>query len=122
MTRRIFATLAVVVAVSVSLAAAQGRASQAESTQTMSAIGIVTSVSGESLVIKVSRTTSMTFALDSATRVLKRGTGAKVRPAIFVPGQAIKVTDVLHQGDLVMVMYRKTGATLLASEIRVAGR
>jgi hypothetical protein len=113
---RVFATLAAVIAVSVSLAAAQGSAGIAQATKKMSATGTVVSVSSASLVIEGKEQQSLTFAVDSATRILARGALRKLlQPAIGRPGRTI--TDLLHRGDLVTVSFYLTGAPLRASEV-----
>jgi hypothetical protein len=83
---RVFATLAAVIAVSVSLAAAQGSARGSEATKKMSATGTVVSVSSASLVIEGKEQRSLTFAVDSATRIFARGAIRKLlQPAIGRP-------------------------------------
>ena len=115
-------TLAAVLAVAMSLAAAQGKPGQAPSTKTMSATGVVTAVTTGSLVIEGNRKRSMTFTLDSATRVLKKGR-ARLITLRFERGEAgLKITDVLHAGDRVMVRFQIAGTTLKAIEIRVLSK
>jgi hypothetical protein len=125
MTRTVFATLAAALAVSVSLGAGQGSADKAPATKKMSATGIVTAVSSTSLVIEGKEQQSITFVVDSKTRLLARGAIVKIRPrpAIGTPGR--KITDVLHRGDLVTVSFELTAPPLRASEVRLvraAGR
>src|SRR6266699_3450928 len=97
MTRSVVAILAAVTVVSVCLSAAQGSARNAQATKKMSATGIVTSVSSASLVIEGKEKQSITFAVDSTTRIFARGRIMKIgsRPAIGAPG--LKITDVLHR-------------------------
>ena len=119
MTRSLFAMLEMVLAVSVSLGAAQGSASNAQAAKKMSATGIVTSVSSTSLVIEGKEQQSITFVVDSKTRLLARGAIWKIRPqpAVGTPGR--KITDVLHRGDTVTVTFYLTDAPLRASEVRL---
>jgi hypothetical protein len=118
MTRSIFAILAAMLAASVSLAgAAQGSANNTQASKKMSATGIVMSVSSASLVIEGNEKHSITFAVDSTTRILARGRITKIRPAIGTPGP--KITDVLHRGDLITVSFYLTGTALHADEVRV---
>ena len=71
MTFKIVAPLVVVLAVTVSLAAAEGNA------RTKSATGVVTSVSDGSLVVDAGGGKSLTFAVHNTTHVLKRGATSK---------------------------------------------
>jgi hypothetical protein len=118
MTRSVFATVAAVLA-SVSLATTQGSAGNAQATKKMSATGIVTSVSSASLVIEGNEKQSITFAVDSTTRLLARGRIVKIRPHPAIGAPGLKITDVLHLGDLVTVSFYLTGPLLRASEVRV---
>jgi hypothetical protein len=125
MTRSLFTILAMVLAVSVSLGAAQGSASNAQAAKKMSATGIVTSVSSTSLVIEGKEQQSITFVVDSKTRLLARGAIVKIRPRPAIGGPGLKITDMLHRGDLVTVSFDLTAAPLRASEVRLvraAGR
>ena len=119
MTRSVFATPAAVILVSVCLSAAQGSAGNAQAAKKMSATGIVTSVSSASLVIEGNEKQSITFAVDSTTRLLARGRTVKIRPHPAIGAPGLKITDVLHVGDLVTVSFYLTGPPLRASEVRV---
>jgi len=116
MTRSIFAILVTMLAASVSLTAAR-QAPATQPTKTLSATGIVTSVSNASLVIEGKEKHFITFVVDSTTRILARGRITKIRPAIGTPGP--KITDILHRGDLVTVSFYLTGNTLRAREVRL---
>ena len=115
MTGSIFAILAILLTASASLTAAREAPTQA--TKTLSATGIVTSVSNASLVIEGKEKHFITFVVDSTTRILARGRITKIRPAIGTPGP--KITDILHRGDLVTVSFYLTGNTLRAREVRL---
>ena len=119
MTRSVFATLAAVLAVSVSHGAAQGGAGIAQATKKMSATGTVVSVSNASLVIEGREQRSITFTVDSKTRLLARGSTRKIRPRPTIDVAGLKITDFVHKGDLVTVSFYLTGAPLRAIEIRV---
>ena len=117
MTLRVYAIWSVL-AVGVSLAAAPGSAGQAAGAKTMSATGVVTSVSGYSLVIEGSAKKSITFTVDAKTRVFKRST-----PRILPPGRrSPSLVSVVHPGDRVTVRFQIVGTTILAAEIRVLGK
>ena len=121
MSLSICATLAAAFAVTVRLAAGQEGVGQAPSTKTMSATGVVTSVSTRSLVIEGTGRKSLTFALDSGTRVFSRGR-ASVRPFPLRPGGdevSWAIPDFVHVGDRVTVRFQIAGVALKAIEIRV---
>jgi hypothetical protein len=124
MSLRICARLAAAFAMTVSLAAGQGGAvGQAPSTKTLSATGVVTSVSARSLVIEGTGKRSLTFTLDSKTRVFSRG--ARVRPLPLRPGgdeASLAITDFVHSGDRVTVRFQLAGTALKAFEIRVLSK
>jgi hypothetical protein len=124
MSLRICATLAAAFAVTVSLAAGQGDVGQAPSTKTMSATGVVTSVSARSLVIQGTGKRSMTFTLDSRTRVFSRGrAGFRAFPLRPEEGAASSaITDFVHSGDRVTVSFQIAGIALKAIEIRVLSK
>ena len=122
MTRTVSATLAAVLAVSVSLGAAQGSASNAQAAKKMSATGIVTSVSSTSLVIEGKEQQSITFVVNSKTRLFARGAIVKIRPRPAIGAPGLKITDMLHKGDLVTVSFYLTDAPLRASEVRLVRR
>ena len=119
---RICATLAAAFAVSVSLAAGQGGVSQAPSTRTLSATGVVTSVSARSLVIEGTGKRSLTFILDSGTRVLSSGQARLLPPAPRRPEASSAVPDFVHSGDRVTVRFQIAGTVLKATEIRVLSK
>jgi len=114
MTGSIFAILAMMLAASASLTAARA---PTQATKTLSATGIVMSVSNASLVIEGKEKHFITFVVDSTTRILTRGMITKIRPAIGTPGP--KITDILHRGDLVTVSFYLSGNTLRAREVRL---
>ena len=124
MSLSICATLAAAFAVTVSLAAGQGGVGQAPSTKTMSATGVVTSVSARSLVIEGTGKKSMAFILDAGTRVFSRGR-ASVRPFPLRPGgdeASSAITDFVHVGDRVTVRFQIAGTALKAIEIRILAK
>ena len=88
--------------------------SKAESSE-----GTVDSVSGSSITVMGSTggggTFTQSFALDGSTKIVGEGAGT----AAAARGGKFVATDYIAKGDRVRVTYRSTGATLVASEIRV---
>src|SRR5437667_12583751 len=98
MTFRVCAVLAAVLAVSVSVAAAQGSAGKA-SAKTRSTTGVVSSVSAASLVLEGSSKKPMTFTVDRATKILKQGATAKTKERQAAGAPGLVITDVGHSRD-----------------------
>jgi len=109
--------LIVVVLSVVALCAAQvGIQAQSKGTsKTMSATGVVKSVSGSSLVV-TSAGKDMTFAMDSSTKFVGKGLGTK--------SAAGKMTaaDAVHEGDQVKVSYHDMSGTLHAAQVNVTAK
>jgi hypothetical protein len=82
-----------------------------------SAAGRVTALTAGSLTIK-SGSGEMTFSVDPKTRVLARGAGAATQEA-RAAGSGPAITDLVKVGEDVVVTYRKSGNTNLATEVRV---
>jgi hypothetical protein len=122
MSLRICATLTAAFAVTVSLAAGQEGVGQAPGTKTLSATGAVTSVSTRSLVIEGTGKRSLTFTLDSGTRVLSRGRARLLPPAPRRPEISSAIPDFVHSGDRVTVRFQVSGTVLKAIEIRVLAK
>jgi hypothetical protein len=60
----------------------------------------------------------MTFTVDRDTDVLARGAGKATRMA----GGGVPFTDLVHNGDIVTVLYRDVNGSLKVSEIQIRGR
>lgn len=84
---------------------------------TLNATGVVSSVSGNSLVIK-SATGEMTFVIESDTEVIASGAGTASR-AKKAAGEKTTITDFVAAGDTVAVHYREAGAAKNARSVRV---
>ena len=119
MTLRILGTLAMAVALSIGLSAAQTKAAKAS---TGSATGVVTSVSQGSLAIEASGKKTMTFTIDSSTKVLARGSTAKTKEKKDAGAPGLAITDMVKTGSQVTVKYTKTGDTMKATQVSVASR
>jgi hypothetical protein len=116
MTLKIFAPLVAVLAVTVSLAAAENNS------RTKSATGVVTSVSDGSLIIEAGGGVSLTFAVQNTTHVLKRGATSKTRERKAAGAPGLVIGDVVRPGDHVTVRYEQANGTFRAAEVRVASR
>jgi hypothetical protein len=112
MTRRILGTLAVAVALTISLAAK-------DAVKTMSATGVVSSVSASSVTIEGKGKTPMMFMVDSSTKLLARGATAKTKEK---GAAGLQITDMVKQGNQVTIKYTKTGDQMHAMSVSVAAR
>ena len=124
MTLRILGTLAIAVALGVGVSAAQTKAAPAKAAagKTMSATGVVTSVSAGSLAIEGGGKKPMTFVVDSSTRLLARGSTAKTKEKKEAGAAGLQITDMVKPGTQVTVRYTKTGDTMHATQVSVASR
>jgi hypothetical protein len=82
-----------------------------------SASGRVTSLTANSLTIK-SGSGETTFSIDPKTRVLAQGAGAATRDA-KAAGGGPAITDLVKVGEEVIVTYRTSAKSNVASEVRV---
>jgi hypothetical protein len=82
-----------------------------------SASGRVTALTASSLTIK-SGSGESTYSIDPKTRVLARGAGAATKDA-RAAGGGPAITDLIKVGEDVVVNYRVSGKTNVASEVRV---
>ena len=117
MKRIAYLTLAMVLALGVGSVAAQGQAAKAGA-KTITANGVVKSVSGSSLTIESGKKT-MTFSVDSKTFISARGASTKTREKKAAGQGGLTVADAVHAGDQVVVRYHETGGTMMATEIQV---
>jgi hypothetical protein len=91
---------------------------RAAQTKTLTAIGPVKSVSGSFFTVDANKTT-MKFNVDAKTSIHVRGATAKKREKKEAGGGGLIITDVVHEGDQVLVKYSDVGGTLLASDVEV---
>ena len=116
MTLRILGTLAVAVALTVGVSAAQTKPAAGKTT---SVTGVVTSVTPSSLAIEGKGKTSMTFMIDSSTKLLAKGSTAKTKEKKAAGAPGLSITDMVKPGSQVTVQYMKTGDTMKASQVSV---
>jgi hypothetical protein len=107
-----------IVALSVfALCAAQvGLHAQSKSAKAMSAMGVVKSVSGSSLVVSAKDGKDMTFAIDSSTKFVGKGLSTKSAKG------PLTATDAVHDGDQVTVSYHDMGGTMHAAQVRITAK
>jgi len=101
-------------------AAAQSVPLQAQGTTTakpksMSATGVVKSVSATSLAITATGNKEMTFTVDGTTKFVGKGLSTKSREK----GGKITAMDAVGDGDSVSVTYHDMGGTMHAAQVRV---
>ena len=108
-----YLTAALVLVLGVAGAAAQGAASPVESF-----MGIVKAVSGSSVTVERGTITGV-FTVDPKTHVAVAGATAKTKAAKEAGKPGLTVPDAVHVGDQVVVKYRETKGTMLASDIQV---
>jgi hypothetical protein len=95
-----------------------GKAAKSDAAgKTMSAMGSVTAVSGDSLTVKA-KTGDMTFAVDSSTHVSAPGASHKSAAAKDAKKPTV-ITDFVKVGDDVSVKYHDMGATKHAASVMV---
>jgi len=82
-----------------------------------SASGQIAAVTASSLTIKAT-SGEMTFSVDAKTRVLGRGAGTEAEKK-RAAGSGPTITDLVKVGEDVVVTYRTSGSTRLATEVRV---
>jgi hypothetical protein len=91
----------------------------AKGTKSVTASGVVTSVSDGSLAIDASGKKAMTFIVDSSTHVIGSGAGTKTRAKRAAGASGAAVGDLVHVGDQVKVKYDNASGGMRANEIRV---
>lgn len=79
--------------------------------------GQITALSASSMTVK-SGSGETTFSIDPKTRVLARGAGAATQEA-RAAGSGPTIADLVKVGEEVVVTYRTSGKTNVASEVRV---
>lgn len=78
-----------------------------QSQKSMHATGRVDTVAADSIAINTGRT-SLTFAVDTSTRVVGKGVGTKSRE-MKAQGKSTSLTDLVEQYDNVIVEYHDAG-------------
>ena len=82
--------------------------------KTMSASGMVKSVSGTSLVV-TGGGKDWTFTVDSSTKFTGKGLSTKTKAS----SGKLMATDAVHEGDAVKVAYHDMGGTMHAASVMV---
>ena len=106
----VYLTAAMVLAVGVAGAAAQ--------TPTQSFMGTVKAVTGSSVTVERISLTGV-FTVDAKTHVAAKGASTKTKENKEAGKPGLTVPDAVHVGDLVVVKYRETAGTMLATDIQV---
>ena len=83
--------------------------------KTMTASGMVKSVSATSLTVS-SGGKDMTFTVDSSTKFVGKGLSTKSK------GQKLAVTDAVAMNDQVRVTYHDMGGTMHAANVRITSK
>jgi Domain of unknown function (DUF5666) len=83
------------------------------------ASGVVSAITGTSLTVKGS--SEWTFTVDGKTAVTGTGVGTAAKK-LTSEGKPQPITEFVNVGDTVSVTYHETGATKLASAVRITAR
>ena len=97
-------------------------AAQQPQDKTLTAIGPVLKISGDSLVIDLGKGKTMQFVTNSDTLVKVSTGGAQAQAARAEGKKGLKITEVVHEGDQVFVRYSNAGGKMVASEVEVRMR
>ena len=83
--------------------------------KSMSATGMVKSVTGTALTITAAGNKELTFTVDGTTKFVGKGLSTKSREK----GGKITAMDAVGDGDSVSVTYHDMGGTMHAAQVRV---
>lgn len=86
--------------------------------KTLTAIGPVAKISGDSLSVDTGKGV-LDISTTNATVVKVQGGSSKARAAKESGAAGVKITDAVHVGDQVQVKYTDTAGKMVASEIDV---
>jgi hypothetical protein len=100
-------------------ALAQEKPAKPAADKTLTAAGVVSAVSADSLTIKA-KTTEWTFTVDKATQVKAVGASRKTA-ALKDEKKPAQITEYVKVGDSVTVNYHETGTTKHAASVVVRG-
>ena len=109
-------TIRAIAAVPSPPAAAKGEAAAAKP-KAMTATGVVSAVTGNSLTVK-EKTGDVTFSVDTKTVVMGKGLGTAGKKLMEAGGKPT-LSDFLKDGDTVSVTYHDMGGTKTASTVRI---
>jgi hypothetical protein len=96
-------------------------AAQETKTKTLTTIGPVTKIAGDSLTVDTGKGL-LVFVTTNSTKVKVTGGGSKAQAAKQAGEKGVKITETVHEGDQVSVKYNDVGGKLMASEIDVKQR
>jgi hypothetical protein len=82
----------------------------------MSAMGVVKSVSGSSLVVTDKAGKDMTFGVDGSTKFVGKGLSTKSAKG------PMTATDAVHEGDQVTVSYHNMNGAMHAGQVRITAK
>jgi hypothetical protein len=99
-----------------------GTAAQKTQENTLTAIGSVSKIAGDSLTIDAGKGKAMQFVTNTDTMVKVSAGGAKAQAARQEGKKGLKITEVVHVGDQVFVRYSEVGGKMVASEVDVRER
>ena len=99
-----------------------GAAAQQPQDKTLTAIGPVSKIAGDSLVIDVGNGKTMQFVTNSDTLVKVSTGGAQAQAARAEGKKGLKITEVVREGDQVFVRYSSASGKMVASEVDVRER
>ena len=97
-------------------------AAQQPQDKTLTAIGPVLKISGDSLVIDLGKGKTMQFVTNSDTLVKVSTGGAQAQAARAEGKKGLKITEVVHEGDQVFVRYSSVSGKMVAAEVDVRER
>ena len=93
----------------------------AEKEKAMTAMGKVTAVAGDTLTIAGKGAESMTFTVDSSTKITGKGLSTKTAEKA-ASGEKMTLTDSINKDDMVSVTYHDMGGKMHASAVKVTQR
>jgi hypothetical protein len=99
-----------------------GVAAQKPQEKTLTAIGPVLKIAGDSLTIDAGKGKTMQFTTNTSTEVKVTAGGAKAQAAREAGKPGVKITEVVHEGDQVFVRYSDVNGKMVASEVEVRER
>jgi hypothetical protein len=116
MQRTLFTVAGLVLGLAITVVAAQE-----QKAKTLTTIGPVSKISGDSLSVDTGKGI-MQFTTNSKTEIKVAGGSSKAREAKQAGEKGVKITDVVHEGDQVFVRYAENAGKFVATEVEVRQR